>query len=129
MTFLGFKTVVIKWFKSFHTNKKLFVSLNDVFSKAGIINHGVPHGSFLGPLLFLINFNDLPQLLSKSALIFMLIIQIFSTKTKAYTKLKMSYIRNPLHSVNGLLIKGYQFILGKKKQNALSFLKISVCQS
>ena len=36
MTFLGFKTVVIKWFKSFHTNKKLFVSLNDVFSKAGI---------------------------------------------------------------------------------------------
>ena len=60
----------------------------------------------------------------KMALIFMLMIRIFSTKTKVYTKLKMSYIRNPRNSVNGLLITGYQFILGKKKQNAFSFLNL-----
>ena len=50
----GFKISVIKWFEYFLSNKKFFVFLDDTFSKAGILNFGVPLGSILGPLPFLI---------------------------------------------------------------------------
>ena len=66
MTCLGFKTSVIKWFESCLSNKQFFVSVADLFSKAGIANRDVPHSSILGPLLFLTYINDLPQLLSEN---------------------------------------------------------------
>ena len=59
--FWFFKYSVIKWFQSYLSNRKFFVALKNVFSDAGLINSGAPQGSILGPLLFLININELPQ--------------------------------------------------------------------
>ena len=70
MTYTGFKILIINWFESYLSNKKLFVSVDDFFSETGILNWGVPQGSILRPLLgqllFLIYYNDLPQSLSES---------------------------------------------------------------
>ena len=55
---IGFKESLIKWFQSNLTNRKIFVTLENVFADAGLINWGVPQGFILGPFLFLIIIND-----------------------------------------------------------------------
>ena len=64
MKYFGFRTSLIKWFKSYLSNRKLLVYIDNVFSEAGTLKYGVPQGSILRPLLFLLYVNDLPQLLS-----------------------------------------------------------------
>lgn len=47
--------------KSYLSDKAQGTSISGVFSNATATNRGVPQGSILGPLLFLIYRNDLPN--------------------------------------------------------------------
>ena len=64
MKYFGFQTSVIKWFESYLSNKKFLVSIDNVFTEAGTLKYGVPQGSILGQLLFLLFVIDFPQSLS-----------------------------------------------------------------
>ena len=61
MKYFGFRESVIKWFESYLSNIKFLVGIDNVFSEAGTLKYCVPQGSILGPLLFLLYVNDLPQ--------------------------------------------------------------------
>ena len=57
----GLQDITLKWFKDYLSNRIQYVIYNGIKSMTDIIKCGVPQGSILGPLLFLIYINDLCQ--------------------------------------------------------------------
>ena len=58
------------WFKSHLSNREQYCRIDGVDSNVNDINVGVPHGSCLGPLMFLVYINDL-QCMVKSSKVYM----------------------------------------------------------
>ena len=59
LSFYGIRGLPYQWFASYLSSRKQYVSLDGVESQCAYVKCGVPQGSILGPILFLIYINDL----------------------------------------------------------------------
>jgi len=91
----GVRGKALDWFKSYLYRRKQYVQYYSSSSDIQTIPCGVPQGSVLGPLLFIIYTNDLPNCLSDSKAI------LFADDTTLYVS--SNNIKTLYHSVNSEL--------------------------
>ena len=57
----GIRDVALQWIKSYFSRSQQFVQINQTCSSMQTVKCGVPQGSILGPLFFILYINDLPK--------------------------------------------------------------------
>ena len=88
---IGITGNLLNWFQDYLTERKQRVVINGQASEWGTIEAGVPQGSVLGPLLFLIYINDLTYEVQSSE------VRLFADDTILYI-----IVDNPKDSVDSL---------------------------
>ena len=66
----GVKGDIINWIKSFLSSRTQQVIINGESSECKDVTSGIPQGSVLGPLLFVIFINDLPDQMKSDMYLF-----------------------------------------------------------
>ena len=104
----GIRGVPLQWFKSYLESRTQYVEVENAKSNPLSIQCGVPQGSTLGPLLFLIYINDMPNCLEKAN------IRTFADDTTLF------YSSNSLQDLEKTINEEFNHLLSYCSANKLS---------
>ena len=68
LEYYGVRNLSKDWFSSYFNNRTQFVTINTKRSSNTFVTHGVPQGSVLGPLLFLLFINNMHKAITNGTL-------------------------------------------------------------
>ena len=104
--YYGIRGNALKWFESYLTNRSQYVLFNGEKSDIRDITYGVPQGSILGPLLFILYINDFSGVSDK------LFCVLFADDTNIF--LSGKDIHNLINTLHVELSKLYTWLLVNK---------------
>ena len=88
----GIRGTPFKWFENYLSNRTQFVKIGNTKSNCETITCGIPQGSTLGPLLFLLYINDFPNCSNK------LSFRIFADNTNMfYTRANLQHLESVMN--------------------------------
>jgi len=61
---------IVRWFSSYLSDRQQIVDISGTFSSTATVTCGVPQGSIIGPLLFLIYVNDMSAVIKNKLLLY-----------------------------------------------------------
>ena len=138
----GISGVPLKWFKSYLQGRSQSVLWNNIMSESRQIDRGVPQGSILGPILFLVMIYDMPKCLTKDTLNTSSRVTGYADDTAVYVKVKhVNHLKPELERLasemicycndNGLILNGQktQILTSIKDQIEVKIGKESVLSS
>ncbi len=105
LSYYGVRGFPYQWFCSYLNNRSHYVKINDKTSSTVNVNLGVPQGSILGPLLFLLYVNDMSSAVNSK------IIQYADDTTMITSDSDMDRLTS---DTNQDLIKIYQWLCANK---------------
>lgn len=85
----GITGATLAWIKDFLTGREQKVSINGKSSRWHAVTSGIPQGSVLGPLCFVVYINDVPEVILS-------LILLFADDTKIYRVIREAYDRHIL---------------------------------
>ena len=102
---VGISGSLLQWFTDYLDNRKQRVVIPGVCSDWSLVKAGVPQGSILGPLLFLLYINDIVENINSS-------VRLFADDTSLYITVKSLNIGTPrLTTIVVLNIKQFNFTM------------------
>lgn len=124
----GIRGNALNWFKSYLSNRKQYVQYNYVNSNLQSLSCGVPQGSILGPILFLLYINDI---VNSSSFLNYILFADDSNMYASHSSLNtlITRINEELRSVNGWVLsnkltlnfsKSHYMIFSRKKNNPIT---------
>ena len=108
LEYYGIRGNALNLFKSYLSDREQYVAIGRGSSELRPITHGVPQGSNLGPLLFLIYINDLPQ----SSTFFKFL--IFADDSTLSCSIPKNELNSTNHKINDELEKVSEWLYSNK---------------
>ena len=106
LNYYGIEGPAFDWFSSYLTGRQWYVELDGISSSFSQLSTGVPQGSILGPLLFLIYMNDIPN--ASNFLKYVL----YADDTTLFSTINIS--AGATHEINNHISKDYDWLAVNK---------------
>ena len=98
---LGINDISLKWFKSYITDRKQCVKIENTVSTAISLKNGVPQGSILGPILFIIYIRSIDELFKKYNVKY----HLYADDTQIYVSFEINQYEETIKKLESLLLE------------------------